>query len=66
MKASRLFKWLLTCLLLSVVIAVALFLGFTSLKPLLFVTVLAGVVLVFTGVGMLATGHLDDDVTKRH
>lgn len=66
MKASRLLRWLLTCFLLSVVLAVSIFLGFTELKPLLFVTVLSGVVLGFTGVGMLATGRLDDDITKRH
>lgn len=65
MKASHLFKLLLTCLLSAVVCGAIFISGVRGIKPLIFVFVITGALSLFTGLVMLATGHLKDDVTNR-
>jgi hypothetical protein len=65
MKASYLFKWLISCLLLAVISTAALFAGISGMKPLVFFFVIAGALSLFVGLLLLATGHLENDVTQR-
>lgn len=64
MKASYLFKWLISCLLLAIAGVVALFAGVSGAKPIVFFFVIAGALSLLIGLVLLATGHLENDVTR--
>lgn len=65
MKASYLFKCLIACLLLAVCSTAAVFAGISAAKPIVFLSVISGVLSLVAGLVLLATGYLVNDLKSR-